>query len=158
MQKVRIGDRWPLTLVSTLLLANLQSVYFRTPQTLQSLYKRLGEIPADYQIQQRRERLLRQPAIGLIERTFVQPFKTEGNVKVSFVIWIPITVGTQGRWDWELYISVFIYVCRLSKTQSTLPATGSSSLFPVGLLTKIKPLLALLICIKEAKIDQVIME
>ena len=69
------------------------------PQTLQSLYKRFGEIQSDHQEQlRRRERRLRQPVEGLIERTLVQPFKTEGNVKVSFVIWIPITVGTpQGR-------------------------------------------------------------
>ena len=69
------------------------------PQTLQSLYKRFGEIQPDHQEQlRRRERRLWQPVEGLIERTLVQPFKTEGNVKVSFVIWIPITVGnTQGR-------------------------------------------------------------
>ena len=79
------------------------------PQTLQSLYKRFGEIQTDHQDQHRRERLLRQPAEGLIERTLVQPFKTEGNVKVSFVIWIPITVGTpQGRWEEHWIINFLV--------------------------------------------------
>ena len=76
------------------------------PQTLQSLYKRLGEIRTDHQVPERRERFLRhQPADGVIERTIVEPFKTEGNVQVSFVIWIPVTVGTQRRYK---------YICQIS--------------------------------------------
>ena len=70
------------------------SLFFSKPQTLQSLYKKL-EQGQGYGSSQRQERSYDHD--GFVEKKRVVPLDISRTVKVSFLLWVPITVGTQGR-------------------------------------------------------------
>merc|ERR1711902_444519 len=65
---------------------------FSKPQTLQSLYKKLEE---GHGYSDRQERSYHHD--GYMEKNIVLPMDISRTVRVSFLLWVPITVGTQGR-------------------------------------------------------------